>query len=237
MFTVIYHWILDALFPRRCFGCGTTGSYCCAVCFGTLEFKRLLACPGCGEQNSLGEFCSKCTDGNLNGLWYAQNYGHPLIKQTIKACKYDSLTELITPLGDLLVGTLRAFSLPPAWHSVARDQWQLTPVPLAASKQRLRGFNQAELLARYTSEQCNLPISLALIRTRATKKQSEFKKDTQRLNNVQGAFALSPNQDAHDQIYILVDDVYTSGATMQECAHVLKNAGAREVWGLVVAKG
>ena len=131
---------------------------------------------------------------------------------------------------------LTRFNLPPAWHAVARENWRLIPVPLAKRREKERGFNQAELLATSLSEITSLPILKALIRTRNTKAQSTLVHEV-RAQNMAKAFALAPEVDVKGLGIILVDDVYTTGATLEECARTLIQAGATEVWGLVVARG
>lgn len=230
-------WLQDALFPRSCLGCGKNGAWCCPACFASLTFRRQLTCPTCGEVSELGSFCARCQGGHaLAGLWPAQPYGNPLVRGMVRALKFEGLTELVPKLGELLLATLRTYALPPAWHAVPHERWYLTPVPLHPRRLRGRGFNQAELLARYVSERGNLALALVLTRTRSTKAQSELA-DEVRTKNVVDAFKLIHGTNLSGNAFILVDDVYTSGATMEECAKVLKAGGAAEVWGLVVAKG
>lgn len=230
-------WITDALFPRACLGCGRSGSWCCPTCFAHLSFRRTLQCPACGEASELGSFCAPC-QGNraLAGLWPAQPYGHPLVREMVRTLKFKGVTELAPVLGELLVATLRTYALPPSWHAVSRERWFLCPVPLHLRRLRGRGFNQAELLARYVCVRSGLTLAPVLRRRRSTKPQSELR-DEARHRNVAHAFTLAPHAAVAGNAYILVDDVYTSGTTMEECARVLKEAGAAEVWGLVVAKG
>lgn len=230
-------WLTDALFPRTCLGCGSLGSYLCASCSGSLTFPRELGCPTCGEKNALGEFCERClSDGALRGVWVTQNYGNPLVKNLIQAFKYDYLTELAAPLGGLLSATLETYHLPPAWHEVPREHWHLTPIPLSSKRLRERGFNQAALLSERVSAASGLAQADVLQRLHSTKPQSKLTPE-ERAQNVLGAFRLRNNDNLRGNAYILVDDVYTSGSTLSECARLLTAHGAREVWGLVVAKG
>ena len=233
-----YHWILDALFPRRCLGCKKFGTYCCAACLGTLEFSRQLHCPACGLTNPLGEFCEDClADKNLNGLWVTLSYGNPLVREMIRQLKFSGLTELVEPLGNLLIATLKTFNLPPAWHSIPKENWFLTPVPLHSRRERDRNFNQATLLAQKISGATGLAISPTLKRSQSTLPQSNIKDDEERKNNIKNAFELIADTNVVGRAYILIDDVYTSGSTLEACAKVLKQNGASETWGLVVAKG
>lgn len=232
-----WRWLVDALFPRACLSCGRVGTWCCPTCFASLTFRRQLTCPACGEVSELGSWCFGCQQGQaLAGLWAAQPYGNPLVRNMIRELKFKGLSELVPTLGQLLTATLRTYELPPAWHAVPREQWFLCPVPLHPRRMRGRGFNQAELLAKYVSEHADLALAPVLRRPRNTRAQSKLD-DEARTKNVTGAFKLAKGANVAGHAYILVDDVYTSGATMAECAKVLKAAGAAEVWGLVVAKG
>jgi competence protein ComFC len=232
-----WNWLLDALFPRVCLGCGKYGSWCCVACFSSLKFPRQLYCPSCNEASALGEFCKKCAgDKNLSGVWVTQAYGNPLIRQLIHSLKYDYVKELAVTLGKILSANMTAFDLPPAWHQVPRENWYLVPIPLALNRLKSRNYNQAELLAQEVQKSRGLKIDLVLERLRSTKPQSKLQME-ERLKNVNGVFDLKRGAEITGKAFILVDDVYTSGATMEECARVLKLAGAVEVWGLVVAKG
>lgn len=230
-------WLKDALFPRRCLGCNKYGAWCCSACFASLTFRRQLTCPNCDAVSELGAFCHNCRNIRaLAGLWSAQPYGNPLVRKMVRALKFDGLTELVPTLGELILATLRAHNLPPAWHQVPRERWYITPVPLHPRRARQRGFNQATLLGLYVAERATLTLAPVLKRLRHTGAQSELK-DEERLTNVSRAFSLVDGAQIIGNAYILVDDVYTSGATLEECAQVLKAAGAAEVWGLTAAKG
>ena len=112
----------------------------------------------------------------------------------------------------------------------------VVPVPLSRKRRRWRGFNQAELLARAVAQNYGLTLdSNNLIRIKHKKPQAKLN-EIHRLANVKECFAWRGG-DLNKKNIILVDDVVTTGATLNECAKVLKAAGAGQVWGLVVAKG
>lgn len=166
----------------------------------------------------------------------SQNYGDPIIRALIRGLKYDGVKDVAPRLTDVLVITMQIFSLPPAWHPTPRWQWELQPVPLNARRERARGFNQATLLGSLLVQQINLPVADYLHRKTFHKPQVDLPED-KRAQNVKNAFTLKPDSNVGGKTIILLDDVYTSGSTMEECARVLKQGGAREVWGLVIAKG
>lgn len=105
----------------------------------------------------------------------------------------------------------------------------IIPVPLHPKRQEVRGFNQAEALAKHLGEFTGIPVEVALVRLRETEIQAQMSRED-RLANVNGAFALNPGwtlkRGTH---YALVDDVYTTGATLGACAEVLDAAGATTI--------
>ena len=110
------------------------------------------------------------------------------------------------------------------------------PVPMPSDRQRERGYNQADLLASRVARKCNLPYQPnALMRTRRADPQAGITDPNQRAHNVAGSFAVAVGADVSGMDIILVDDVATTASTLDECAATLKKAGARSVWGLVLA--
>jgi ComF family protein len=111
-------------------------------------------------------------------------------------------------------------------------------VPLHVKRFRWRGFNQAELLADEISEYFNLPMEKTiLVRKKNNIPQVEVKDRKDRIENIRDAFICSSNEKVKDKTVILIDDVATTSAILGECAKALKSAGAKEVWGVVVARG
>ncbi len=230
--------ILDAVFPTVCLSCKQENKgWCCDVCWAKLNFHRTLHCPVCGQVDTLGRFCPNCqANSSLAGLWHSQNYADPTVRSLIHGLKYNGIKEVAGQLADILTITLKIFSLPPAWHPVAKQNWLLTPVPLFRRRERERGFNQAAVLASLLSVNTGLTYTELLWRTKFKTPQVDLPHE-QRPQNVKNVFKIKPGAKILNQTIILVDDVYTTGATMNECAKILKEAGALEVWGLVVAKG
>jgi ComF family protein len=112
----------------------------------------------------------------------------------------------------------------------------IIPVPLHPKRLRWRGFNQAVLLAREVGRSWQVPVDpFILFRSRETPPQTQLD-EGERRKNVRGAFALNPAKSVQGKVLLLVDDVYTSGATVNECSRVLTRAGAREVHVLTLAR-
>ena len=112
----------------------------------------------------------------------------------------------------------------------------IVPIPLHSKRRRERGFNQAELLAKTISENLGLLPTNALERTKNTKAQAKLKKSECREENVAGCFKIKNPESVRDKNIILVDDVFTSGATMNEAVKILKENGAKRIIALVAAK-
>jgi len=151
------------------------------------------------------------------------------VSHLIAGFKYRDQLHLQTPLGLLLAEALEDDRLR-SWDFDA-----IVPVPLHPRRRRERGFNQAEELARGLSEVAGRPVHNLLERCRATETQTHFdRKD--RMENLRNAFRLRKNAVVKELRLLLVDDVLTTGSTLDECARVLRKAGAAEVRAAVVAR-
>jgi ComF family protein len=228
--------LLDLIFPKRCVNCGRFGTYICRDCAKLIEYVDKPVCPYCERQAIGGKAHPGCLKKyGLDGLIVVCRYRGP-IKGAIVKIKYKWVFDIEKILVTILASNLWKFDFP--------TEAVLVPVPLHARRKRWRGFNQAEILGRDLARRFKHPYADLLLRNRYTRPQVELKKDKRR-ENVRGAFALRLATLAQGRIIssvegkniILVDDVYTTGATMSECAKVLKRAGAKSVWAMAVALG
>jgi ComF family protein len=148
------------------------------------------------------------------------------LRQAIHAFKYKQRPELARVLGSLLISYLYANPLPAD---------AIAAVPLHPTRERARGYNQALLLARALGAQTHLPVfEDALKRVRATPSQTELDA-AERQANVKDAFIA--DEHVAGKRWLLIDDVCTTGATMDDCSVALKQCGAQSVWGLALARG
>jgi len=214
---------LDIVFPRRCLSCHKAGEYWCRLCQG-LVVAAPRQCALCHVFTAIGQLCERCCRRHgFDTLWVTTEYHHGAIQQIIHALKFNFVSELAMPLGELLER-----SLPPLV-----GEWHIVPIPLAKKRQRWRGFNQAELIARVVADRRGWPLSTHfLIKPRQKKRQVGLTR-AERLKNSQGLFVASLAA-ANRQI-IIVDDVVTTGATLTAAVSALRAAGATRVVGLVVA--
>lgn len=229
--------LLDLVFPPRCVGCGAGGTLFCGTCVAGIQppatvlcvhCQRPLRATGTAAPSGLCEHCQADERRALSGLRVAARY-EGTVRQAIWGLKYTGQRRLGEPLGDLLAGV--ALELRPLVQLVV-------PVPLHPSRQRQRGYNQAELLARRCAAHLGLPTRADLLaRTRATSSQVGLGL-TARHANVAGAFAATRRAPGvlAGRAVLLVDDVATSGATLTAAAQGLLTGGATSVWGLAVAQ-
>jgi len=199
--------LLDLIFPPRCEVCRQQSEQAlCAICFNQIKFMK----PG------LGVYSVAVYDG--------------VLKEALHRFKFKNRKNLAEPLGILLVkylSHLPSFS----WDEID----YLVPVPLHPRRERKRGFNQVELLAKVLSHYCGKSVARALVRIRDTHPQFDLPR-SQRFANVAGAFKVSDSRLVYQKGLLLLDDIYTTGATMAECGKVLKAAGARSIKVLTLAR-
>lgn len=226
----ISEFVADILFPKFCLGCKKEGFWMCRDCFMKINFSDRFSCPVCEKILPDGKICENCRrKTKINRFFSAAKYENSLIKEAIHKLKYEFVKDLARPISTPIIEFLKQFSFD--------SDFLIVPIPLHGSRKRWRGFNQAEEIAREISEKIKISvISENLLRVKKTLPQVEMNGHQKRLDNIKNAFDIKNPEIFHNKKILLIDDVYTSGATMEECANVLKNAGAKEIWGIVVAK-
>ncbi len=227
--------ILDILFPKTCLNCQKEGSYLCYDCFSLIPILDRQYCPFCQKPKFVfdGKTCPNCRRRHkLKGLFCAADYKNFIVKKMIRQFKYEPLVkELAKPLSSLVLAHLKHLNISDF------SDFLLVPVPLHERKLRERGFNPAEEIAKKLSESSNVPVlNNVLVKIKSTPAQAELKKE-EREKNIKGVFSCLNKELVANKKILLVDDVFTTGATLEECACVLKNVGAKEIWGMVVARG
>lgn len=227
----------DMFFPLFCLGCEKYGEWLCPDCFAKLPLRHDQRCPLCLKQPTpQGERCFACKEyAGLDGLFAASDYRSPLLSYVIHTYKYRFIPELSSVLGAFLVGVLQNSRLP------LPDL--IVPVPLHRRRLRFRGFNQAVLLSEYLGNNLvpGFPLPSAsqiLKRARKTKPQMKTRSREERLVNLRNAFTVSEEgkEAVAGKHLWLLDDVSTTGTTLAECAKVLKQAHAKSVFGIVLAR-
>jgi ComF family protein len=232
---------IDLLFPVECIGCGESGTWLCERCQNKMPFNYCQVCPNCHKPTEVGEYCPLCRDAfRLDGVIAIGDYDNKTMKNAIKKLKFSFIRDLAAPLRDYFrdfLGTNEDTVLGNRLdHFLTNKKQIFIPVPLHDRRQRWRGFNQSELLLhQFIKDQHTVRDLTNLKRVKNKKPQSKLTRE-KRLSNLTDCFQwLGPNLSGKD--IILIDDVMTTGSTLDECARVLKKNGARKVWGLVLARG
>ncbi len=232
--------LLDLFFPKFCLGCQKEGTYLCDDCRTLLDISEYNYClcdtkPQRLPPDSKSGKCSRCDDKKLSGLYFALPYKEKaLTKKLIYQFKYQPyLKDLAETLASILIEHFikTGKNTNEIWGNSV-----LIPVPLDKKKLKIRGYNQSEELAKELSKVLQIPvISDNLIKIKSTKPQMELTKE-EREKNLEGVFAVSDTAKFTGKKVFLVDDVYTTGSTMQECAKILKESGAKSVCGICIAR-
>lgn len=219
---------LDLLFPRWCVGCGEEGDFFCDSCRRSLPRIESPLCPRCGRPQSRETLCRDCAseltaiDGIRSPFWF-----DGAIRQAVHQLKYRDIRALAASLAQLLHEYLSTHDIPGE---------VLVPVPLHPRRLRERGYNQSGLLARELGRLSGMTVlSDCLVRLRQAPPQARTSTVEERRRNVTGMFSCRNDRSRGRQV-LLIDDVATSGATLDACAAALKESGAASVWALALAR-
>jgi ComF family protein len=232
--------LLDLLLPATCSFCrssikGSPVPYFCGHCWSELAPLPGPVCPGCGRPFGSPESLSaspdhECSACRLDPPQFDQALAAGLfegqLREAIHLYKYRPARSLGGPLAEWMARQVRMVHVLDI----------VMPVPLHRKRLRQRGFNQAVLLAHGVSVRFGIPLALDnLVRIRSTRPQVELS-GIERTRNVAGAFSVLRPAKVDGRRVLLIDDVFTTGATMNECALTLKKAGARSVTALTLAR-
>ncbi|MGD8383211.1 MAG: ComF family protein [Syntrophobacterales bacterium] len=228
------------IYPPTCPGCGNPlhperPEHFCSDCLRTLEFISEPYCPVCGvpyaKEIQNPHLCGDCLAG-IHSFDRARSTGsyRGSLREVLHRFKYGGQTSLARPLAHMLIAPGKHLA---RLHKIDR----IIPVPLHPKRLRQRGFNQASLLARRLGSALRISVDYAsLKRSRWTEPQTGLTR-RQRAANVKGAFSLRSNEKLKGKGILVVDDVLTTGETVNQCVRVLKkDGGATEVAVLTVAR-
>lgn len=224
----LINFFLDLLFPINCYACDEPGFYLCEKCFKKLLF----------QEKKASDF--NLIRNNLKDIFIAGDYENKLLATLIKAFKYEGIEAIGEDLGRFMnfywEGRVKALALEK--KEIFATEPIIIPVPLSRKRKNERGFNQSEILANIFCLEFSYSLLLALKRKNKRKHQAGLE-EKNRLKNVKDCFSCSQSEleKIKDKSIILIDDVITTGATLNEIAGVLLGAGAKEVFALVLAKG
>jgi ComF family protein len=231
--------IADWFYPRVCPGCAALSDrperYLCSACLAQVRLHDRGLCGTCGApvEGGVGHafLCGPCVEAKP-AFDRARSAGHfhGVLREQIHQFKYSGALWLKRDLADFLLGCLSAHFTPEAVDVVV-------PVPLHAVRERERSYNQSALLAQEVARRLGRRFDgRSLGRVKRAPSQTRLDAAHRRLN-ILGAFAVLHPEWVAQRCVLLVDDVMTTGATLNECARMLKKAGARSVWAVTVARG
>jgi len=218
MLNKVKNFLLNLFYPKYCFLCQREGTYLCQDCLSTLEISG---------------FHQKFSTENLSDLYFATSYQKPLIKNLIQSFKYKPFVkELTDNLSSLIIEHFQLLEKPPDFADFI-----LIPVPMEKKKLKWRGFNQAEEIGKELSKFFRITLlNNVLAKIKETPAQVDLSEE-ERKENIRNAFSIKNGGQILGRKILLVDDIYTTGSTLTECAKVLKEAGAKEIIGIVIARG
>lgn len=226
---------LDLLFPLQCLACGAADTALCESCISLIRpvppqcFVCKLIRPAAGRIPA-GRTCQSCrVKSHIYAYISPFLYRDPIIKQSIYSFKYQRVKALSSVFGRMLINNIRHYECQFPADAV------VIPVPLSARRKRARGFNQSELIARELCAYLNLQSDTsAMVRVRNTPTQTSLTV-RDRWKNMENAFIISHPERIKNKPIILIDDVKTTGATIDEAARALKDAGAGDIWAITIA--
>ena len=227
--------VLNLLYPPRpkCNICGRDGvGTVCNICMASLDYLQGVTCLHCGKQLSEQYQDSTCPDCKAGVFYYERAYScfeySGIGKELVYKFKYEGKIQLSEVIAGLMEERLRN-------EGLKIDA--IVPVPIHENKLKTRGFNQSYLIARELGERLRKPIIDCLERKKETKEQYNLDR-AQRYLNIVDAFSvrLMYNIDKYKSI-LLVDDIYTTGSTVNECSRVLKRLGVKTIYIITAATG
>jgi ComF family protein len=226
--------VLDILYPPICFVCEKLlaehekNQRICFNCLNSIPLNNTLFCAECRAR--LPENKKICHQDSLYLLAAAASYNNRLVQKLIWDLKYNRQIIAVHPLAELLNKYLNLLDFD-------FKDYVIIPIPLSSRRERKRGFNQSAEIAKLLSLKTGLKIiNNQLSRFKNTKPQTEMMDWDQRKINIEGCFKIKNLELVEGQKIILLDDVFTSGSTLNEAVKTLKFAGAKKIIGLVVAK-
>lgn len=233
--STLSNFLLDLLYPKRCLSCGKFGQYICDHCVSMIQLIDTSICPICRKPAIGGRTHPRCqTRYTLDGLISFFKY-KGVIREAIKRIKYKPFAfDIAKSLVNLAVKDTDQSRT--SIIQIIKEKPVLVPIPLHRSRERWRGFNQAEVLGEVLAEEWNLNFVPHLL-VRIKKTQPQYGLDSkERKENIQDAFSVNSQFAIGNWKIILIDDIWTTGTTMRACGNLLKRAGAKSVWGLTMAR-
>lgn len=224
----------DLLFPQRCVGCRRRDTLLCQACESGLRFlpptcfvcKKIVPAK---NRVPLGRTCLYCRQkSHIYAFFSSFSYDSGAIRELVHGLKYERIRAMASVLSRLLASALAYYRVEFPAESI------VIPVPLYPARQRVRGFNQSYLIAQELAERLGYPVDQCVEKIRKTKPQMELRRE-ERIRNLAGAFVVKNPDSIRGKTILLVDDVRTTGTTLEEIATTLRHAGAKRIWAITAA--
>lgn len=184
-------------------------------------------CHVCGKICRIGFAHKDCIESsNLTGLIYLTIFDKK-IKEAFHDIKFHSYFDILYEIGEIMSDFFQLYKF--------SENSEIVSIPISYSRFLKRGFNQSHILAKIISNRSSLKYQDRMIKNRDVKSQTLFKANDRNLN-VRDVFKLKKNVNIKGKTIIIIDDIYSTGSTMNECARILKQKGAEEVYGFTFAK-
>lgn len=229
-----YQYCIDALFPKRCFGCGAWDTFLCDSCAGRMPLHLLdecLLCQGRGGQG--GHICPRCAPKSaLDGLIAATYFHEGVAQKLVHHMKFGGGRDIAKlHCAPAMISCLCSAEV--VW--ITESLQGIIPVPLHPYREAERGYNQARILCEGVALELGVPVYDCMRKTKNTRPQAR-KTRAQRMEVSHGVYGFDFSGASLPQSVLLVDDVCTTGSTLQACARRLKLAGVARVYGCVFAR-
>ena len=246
VFTRLWNYFLDVIFPQVCLSCkiylqNRDGklSLLCGKCQKQIEINNCFYCPKCGRR--LPDAKKFCHQDVRFILAAATSYQNKVSRELIHILKYEKIKTALQPLTEITGLYINKVFRNPYLNI---KNFIIIPIPLHPAKERERGFNQASLIAQAVLQSLEAQSEVGLprietgnlARVKNTKSQTKTKNYEERKENITGCFKIKNPEVITGKNVLLVDDIFTSGATMREAVRILKLSGAKKIIGFVIAK-
>lgn len=227
----LYSYIIDTFFPKYCVGCSAVDFDICPECKSKLIFIKKPRCIRCLKNSSDGKTCAGCKKFTaVDQLVSAVYYDEGPAREAVHKYKYDGRASIC---GEILAIMNECVNVTNLLDQNRTKNWVITEVPLFFTRRWGRGFNQSEIMAKRISRKYGLQYIALLKRTKSTIPQHKMHR-AERWANVEKLYQVRGG--VSGKTIVLIDDVVTTGATLNACAKVLKQAGAKKVVAITFAR-
>ncbi len=221
--------ILDSIYPPVCINCKkrieNQEKLLCDNCFNLIHINNSFMCPKCNARKT--NYKIECH--NTKFILAPACFYHEPIPALIHSYKYKRLQSIKKILSSLIIVYINNLNL-------EIKDFYISYIPLHHKKERRRGFNQSKELAKIVSNYFNIPIIKTLEKIEDKESQTTIRNSWNRFTNVKNTMQLNMGVEIKNKKILLIDDISTSGATLNEASKILKSEGAKKIIGLVVAK-